>query len=86
LSWTDRAESLLRGLRDKPAGGEQAIAAGESAEAGSWQVGHKNSVVTGSIYVQEIKSVERSARRRARLEARYGGLLERRPHERQADA
>jgi len=54
----------------------EAIAAGESAEEVSWQLGHKNSVVTRSIYVQEIKSAERTARRRARMEARYGSLLE----------
>jgi integrase len=45
----------------------EAIAAGDSAEEASWQLGHKNSVVTRSIYVQEIKSTERTARRRARM-------------------
>ena len=54
----------------------EAIAAGDSAEEVSWQLGHKNSVVTRAIYVQEIKSLERTARRRSRLEARYGTILE----------
>jgi integrase len=54
----------------------EAIAAGESAEEVSWTLGHKNSVVTRQVYVQEIKSAERRARRRARTEARYGVMLE----------
>jgi integrase len=54
----------------------EAIAAGESAEEVSWQLGHKNSVVTRTVYIQEIKSAERAARRRARMEARYGDVLE----------
>lgn len=53
----------------------EAIAAGESAEEVSWLLGHKNSVVTRSVYVQEIKSVERSARRRSKMEDRYGSML-----------
>lgn len=54
----------------------EAIAAGESAEEVSWSLGHKNSVVTRAVYVQEVKNVERTARRRARMEERYGSLLE----------
>jgi integrase len=54
----------------------EAIAAGESAEEVSWQLGHKSSLVTRAVYVQEVKSAERTARRRARMEARYGSLLE----------
>ena len=54
----------------------EAIAAGESAEEVSWQLGHKTSLITRAVYVQEIKSAERTARRRARMEARYGSLLE----------
>lgn len=53
-----------------------AIAAGESAEEVSWQLGHKNSLVTRAIYVQEVKSAERTARRRSRMEERYGSVLE----------
>jgi integrase len=54
----------------------EAIAAGESAEEVSWQLGHKSSLVTRAVYVQEVKSAERTARRRARMEARYGDVLE----------
>lgn len=54
----------------------EAIAAGDGAEEVSWQLGHKNSVVTRSIYVQEIKSAERTAKRRAKMDARYGSALE----------
>ena len=54
----------------------QAIAAGESAEEISWQLGHKDSTVTRAVYVHEIKSQERRARRRARMEAQYGSVLE----------
>lgn len=54
----------------------EAIAAGESAEEVSWQLGHKSSLVTRAVYVQEVKSAERTARRRARMEARYGGVLD----------
>jgi integrase len=54
----------------------EAIAAGESAEEVSWQLGHKSSLVTRAVYVQEVKSAERTARRRARMEARYGPVLE----------
>ena len=53
----------------------EAIAAGESAEEVSWQLGHKSSLVTRAVYVQEVKSAERTARRRARMEARYGAVL-----------
>jgi Phage integrase family len=51
------------------AAASHAIAAGESAEEVSWQLGHRNSVVTRAIYVHELKTAERTARRRARLEA-----------------
>ena len=53
-----------------------AIAAGESAEEVSWQLGHKSSNITRVVYVQEVKSAERTARRRARMEAHYAGMLE----------
>jgi integrase len=53
----------------------EAIAAGESAEEVSWQLGHKNSIVTRTVYVQEVKNAERTARRRARMEARYADVL-----------
>ena len=54
----------------------EAISAGEAVEEVSWQLGHRNSNVTRTVYLQEVKSAERTARRRARLEARYGSLLE----------
>ena len=41
----------------------------------SWQLGHKNSVVTRSIYVQELRTVERQARRRARMASQYDDAL-----------
>ena len=52
-----------------------AIAAGESAEEVSWQLGHRNSVVTRAVYVHELRTAERTARRRESLERRYGNLL-----------
>jgi hypothetical protein len=52
----------------------EAIAAGESVEEVSWQLGHRNSNVTRAVYVQEVKSAERSARRRTKLGARYREL------------
>lgn len=54
----------------------EAIAVGESAEEVSWQLGHKSSLVTRAVYIQEIKSAERTARRRARMEARHASVLE----------
>jgi integrase len=57
----------------------EAIAAGDGAEEVSWQLGHRNSNVTRSVYVQEIKSAERSAKRRGKLEARYRELLQAEP-------
>ena len=55
----------------------QAIAAGESAEEVAWQLGHRNSVVTRSIYLHEIRSVERAERRRARLAASFTAISQR---------
>jgi hypothetical protein len=52
-----------------------AIAVGDGAEEVSWQLGHKNSIVTRTVYMQEIKTAERTAKRRAKMEARYGSLL-----------
>jgi integrase len=53
----------------------EAIAAGESVEEVSWQLGHRNSNVTRTVYVQEVKSAERTARRRTKMEERLGNLL-----------
>lgn len=55
----------------------RAIANGESAEEVSWQLGHRNSVVTRA-YIQEIKTTEREARRRDRTEADYVHMTEER--------
>lgn len=52
-----------------------AIAAGDGVEEVSWQLGHRNSNVTRAVYVQEVKSAERTARRRAKMEDRYGAML-----------
>jgi integrase len=52
-----------------------AIAEGEGAEEVSWQLGHKDSTVTRKIYVQEVKSAERSARRREQMEERYSRIV-----------
>lgn len=53
----------------------QAIADGDSAEEISWQLGHKNSVVTRTVYIREIQSAERQAKRRDKMEVRYGSML-----------
>lgn len=54
----------------------EAIAAGESVEEVSWQLGHRNSNVTRVVYLQEVKSAERTAHRRSKMETRLGSLLE----------
>ncbi len=41
----------------------------------AWQLGHRSSTVTRTVYVQEVKNAERTARRRARMEVQYGDLL-----------
>jgi hypothetical protein len=41
----------------------------------SWQLGHRNSVVTRAIYVHELKTAERIARRRQRIEAAAASFL-----------
>ncbi len=50
----------------------QVIEDGDGAEEASWLLGHKDSTVTRRVYVEEIKSAERSSKRRAKLEARMG--------------
>lgn len=52
-----------------------AIAEGEGAEEVSWQLGHKDSTVTRKIYIQEVKSAERSAKRRDQMEQRYSRIV-----------
>ena len=46
-----------------------------SAVPRSWQLGHRNSIVTRAVYVHEIKTSERTARRRQRIEAASAGFL-----------
>lgn len=52
-----------------------AISEGDSAEEVSWQLGHKNSTVTRTVYIQEIKSAEHSIQRRERMAERYGPVF-----------
>jgi integrase len=52
-----------------------AIAEGDGAEEVSWQLGHKDPTVTRKVYIHEVKSAERSARRRGKMEARYASVL-----------
>ncbi|MCW3002619.1 MAG: integrase family protein [Conexibacter sp.] len=68
------AAPTFHGFRHSAA--SEAIAAGDGAEEVSWQLGHKNSNVTRTVYVQEIKTAERTAKRRASMAARYGSALE----------
>jgi integrase len=53
----------------------EAIADGDGAEEVSWQLGHKDATVTRKVYIHEIKSAERSAKRRDKMEARLGAAL-----------
>jgi hypothetical protein len=53
-----------------------AISGGDSAEDVSWQLGHRHSGITRQVYIQEIKTAERRAQMRAKMEYRYGPLLE----------
>lgn len=51
------------------------IAQGDGVEETSWMLGHKDSTVTRRVYISEVRTVERSAKRRGRLEARMGQTL-----------
>lgn len=51
------------------------IANGDGVEETSWMLGHANSNVTRAVYLQEVRTIERSAKRRGRLEARIGATL-----------
>ena len=53
----------------------EAVAAGDGIEEISWQLGHANSNVTRQIYVQEVKTLERTAATRDRMQARYEAIL-----------
>lgn len=51
------------------------IANGDGVEETSWLLGHKDSTVTRRVYIEEVTTAERSAKRRGRLEARMGSTL-----------
>jgi integrase len=72
---TPRSDSAptFHGFRHSAA--SVALANGESVEEVAWQLGHKNSLVTRAVYVQELRSLERSAHRRARMAAQYDEAL-----------
>ena len=53
----------------------EAIADGEAIEDVADQLGHTSTIVTETIYRHQIKTAERSARKRARLETRYGSRM-----------
>lgn len=53
----------------------EAIADGESIEDVADQLGHKSTIVTETIYRHQIKTAERSAAKRAKLETRYGSRM-----------
>lgn len=77
LTPPEASRYMRRALGKRPAlSFGEAIAQGDSAEEVSWQLGHKNSTVTRTVYVQEIASAERKARRRAKMQERYGDMLE----------
>lgn len=52
------------------------IANGDGVEETSWLLGHKDSTVTRRVYIEEVTTAERSAKRRGRLEARMGSTLD----------
>ena len=54
----------------------RAIHDGDSAEDVAFQLGHRSSVVTASIYIHELKSAKRSSEQRAKLTTRFGSLME----------
>jgi integrase len=52
-----------------------ALAAGDTAEEVSWMLRHKTPAVTRAIYLHEVKTAERRARTRTRLDRRYSRVL-----------
>ena len=65
-SWTGRPLTQRNAMR--------ALTGSAAAEEVAWQLGHRNSVVTRSVYVQEIRTAEPSRQRRAQLAKRYRAL------------
>ena len=53
----------------------EAIAEGESIEDVADALGHRSTVTTERVYRHQIKSAERSAERRAKLERKYGSRM-----------
>jgi integrase len=53
----------------------EAIADGEPIEDVADRLGHKSTIVTETIYRHQIKTAERSAANRAKLETRYGSRM-----------
>lgn len=52
-----------------------ALAAGDTAEEVSWMLRHKTPAVTRAIYLHEVKTAERRARARTKLDRRYSRVL-----------
>jgi integrase len=52
-----------------------ALAAGDTAEEVSWMLRHKTPAVTRAIYLHEVRSAERLARARAKVERRHQSAL-----------
>lgn len=53
----------------------RAIHDGESVEQVSFRLGHKNSIVTATVYVTEIKSAKKQAEEKAALTTRFGSVV-----------
>ena len=71
MPWQRGSVPTFHGFRHTAA--SVAIADGDVEEV-SWQLGHKSSVVTRTVYRHEVRSAERTAHRRAKMEERYGQL------------
>lgn len=55
---------------------------GQSIHEVSWQLGHKNSLVTQTVYIRELKNIQqqqRHAQSREHQSVRYGGLSRKNP-------
>lgn len=74
VSVPERQPLVVRALQRHTAA-SQVIEDGDNVEEAAWLLGHKDSTVTRRVYVDEIKSRERSSKRRAKLEARMGPTL-----------
>lgn len=52
-----------------------AISRGDGTEEVSWDLGHRDSTVTRRVYISEVRTAERSAKRRQRMEDRDAARL-----------